>query len=828
MSKKFLFIAVVLSSTVIFSANLYQGSLENGIKYFIYSDEEMATSSFNVYVNTGSNTEGMYGGSGISHYVEHLIAGGSTPYNDEKGYNDTLQSIGASMNAYTSNDVTCYFIASSEEFKETAVRTLSEWVLHCSFDSAQVAREKGVIEKEIIMYDTPSTNIYYDFAEEMYRDSPARYPVTGYLDVFMSISRDDILDYYKRRYVPENMTVVFAGNLDIKETRALIEKYFGVERRFFMREDVAMPDYSRAPFRVKRDYDVENRKVYIGYYLGKDTKEQRAAAAVLSYMLNGSSEMILERELMSKRKLAGAIDVYANNMAGFRSDFTVYIETDSNGDITAKSADSLIGLIAKSSKFKKDFSEAKARLSADNKFRVLSSFSAVGMIYDGYRSFSDPEYFLETASFLEKVTYEDVQELVKNYFGKPNILVAQKAEEESYPERKSFKIINFADETLKNGNITRFYDTQNTDYSVIYVSFPFGRKDGAKPASSSFVSGLLNEKIARSDFIKKSLSRGSAYITDDATIVGIKTLSKNADAAIDYLSGLFKSMSFDDEIFTLQKTKMLTRAKSMKEDPAEAAGDDFERLFVQNGNYTASPSEGEIEQVTMKDVEADVKNMLSGNQKVYAWGSFNREKVRNFALSLYREKKIFTRAMPGYRLFDRDSNNTQNDQSNIYIAYYTDEKFTEKELYALSVFSYFFRGSKSMIHEALRGENDLVYYGYGYLTVKENIPAFVLNAQTSEEKTDRAVQVMEEVFERVASGDFGDNEITQRKNEQLLKIRFEFTNPEWTLASDISDSYGPFKDRKYYLNEKIGQITKDEMLSAVKKLLKFKSKLVYR
>ncbi|MGE3062653.1 MAG: M16 family metallopeptidase [bacterium] len=184
MTKKMILFISTFMTITLFSGTLCEGILDNGLRYFIYSDEEMATSSFNVYVNTGSNTEEQYGGAGISHYVEHLIAGGTTPFNDEDGYNDTLQAIGASMNAYTSNEVTCYFIASSEEFKETAIRTLSEWVLHCSFDSVQVNREKGVIEKEIIMYDTPATNIYYSYADEVFKDSPASYPVTGYLNVF--------------------------------------------------------------------------------------------------------------------------------------------------------------------------------------------------------------------------------------------------------------------------------------------------------------------------------------------------------------------------------------------------------------------------------------------------------------------------------------------------------------------------------------------------------------------------------------------------------------------------------------------------------------------
>ncbi|MDD3803960.1 MAG: insulinase family protein [bacterium] len=828
MTKKTVLLALLLTAISASSAILYEGILDNGLRYFIYSDEEMATSSFNVYVNTGSNTEAIYGGAGISHYVEHLVAGGSTKFNDEKSYNDTLQSIGASMNAYTSNEVTCYFIASSEEFKETAIRTLSEWVLHCSFDSAQVAREKGVIEKEIIMYDTPSNNIYYDYAEEIYKDSPAKYPVTGYLDVFKSITRENVLDYYNRMYVPENMTVVFAGNLDIKETKELIEKHFKSDRRFFKEEKFNEPDYTRAPSIKKINYDIENKKVYVGYYLGYDSKKQRAITDVLSYMLCGNSEMLFEKELISKSKLASSIDIYTENMSGLRSVFTIYFETDSTAESVAEKSQYFIDMINKSDKFKKLFDDAKKRLIANYKFMTLNSFNAVGMIYDGYIKFSDPKYFLKELALLDEVKFEDVQNLVKQYLHEPYVLSAEREKVESYPERKSFKIINFTDEVLSNGNTVRIYNTQNKDYSLMFVSFPYGYKDGSKKGAASFVRGIINEKIETSDFIKKTLSRHFVSVNENNSYIGLKVTSENTKAGLDYLTGLLKDLSFSNESFERQKAMLRNRAKTKDEDPADVAYEDFQRLFVENGDYTVSPSVEEIDAVMKEDIKTELQNMASGNQKIFFWGAYDREKVKEFAKNLFKEKKIFTREIGKYKEFQRDSNNTDNDQSNIFIAYFTNEEFTEKELYALSMFNSFFRGSKSFIHEALRGDNDLVYYGYGYLEENNMVPAFIMNAQTSDEKTERAIEVMEKVFDRISAGDFEDSEIDERKKEQLLRIRFEFTNPERTLISDMTESYSPFKDKKYYLNDKIGWVTKEEMLLAVKKLTKFKSKLIYR
>ncbi|MGE3062654.1 MAG: M16 family metallopeptidase [bacterium] len=642
------------------------------------------------------------------------------------------------------------------------------------------------------------------------------------------ITRENILDYYNRRYVPENMTVVFAGNLDINETKALIEKHFNTERRFFQEVQLTEPDYSRGSFATKRDYDIENKKIYLAYYLDYDSPKQRAVTDILSYMLNGNSEMILDRELWDKSKIANSIDIYIENMSKLRSVFTVYMETDSSGERTALKTDSILKMIGNSEKFKKDFNKAKSALIADEKFKTINSFNAVGMIYEGYIKFSDPKYFLKTSDLLERVEYKDVQTLAKEFFEKPMSLVAEKFSDETYPERKNFKIINFQDETLANGNIVRFYETSNIDYSLIFVSFPFGYKDGVRLGSTAFIQGMLNDKMEKSDFIKKTHSRHYVMVNENNTIIGLKVLSENSRNAIEYISKLLKDVSFNDDMFEKHKATLKNTAKNRKEDPADVASDDFQRLFVQNGEYTIFPSEKDIESVTLEDMKRDIQNMLSGNQKVYIWGNVDKEYARTFAKNLYRENQLFTRKTDGYREFSRDSNNTENNQSNIYIAYFTDEKFTEKELYALTMFASFFRGSKSFIHEALRGENDLVYYGYGYLAEKDMVPAFIMNAQTSEEKTEEAIKVMEEVFNKISSGDFKDDEITKRKNEQLLKVRFEFNNPEWTLMGDISGSYSPFKDKKYYLNEKIGWVTKDDMLSAVKKLTKFKSTLIYK
>ncbi len=151
--------------------------LTNGLTVFIRRITTSNVVSLRVHVNTGSIYEGVYTAAGVSHYLEHVVSGGSTSRRTEDQINDIVKSVGGASNAYTSYDGTVYYIDTTGEHASTALDVLLDTVFNCRFDENEVAREKGVITREILMGENDPTRAFWKFfMETAYRKSPDPVP----------------------------------------------------------------------------------------------------------------------------------------------------------------------------------------------------------------------------------------------------------------------------------------------------------------------------------------------------------------------------------------------------------------------------------------------------------------------------------------------------------------------------------------------------------------------------------------------------------------------------------------------------------------------------
>jgi zinc protease len=178
--------------------------------------------SAQVWVKTGSIYEQEHVGAGLSHLLEHLASAGTTDTRPEQESNRLLGLMGAETNAGTSLDSVSYYINTTALHAAQAIELLSDWMQHSRIDAAELAREKDVILREFEMGEGDPGRILWKLTQEVrYRAHPARHPTIGYVDEFKKIERDEVVDFYRRMYVPNNMVVVVVGDIDRK---AVIEQ----------------------------------------------------------------------------------------------------------------------------------------------------------------------------------------------------------------------------------------------------------------------------------------------------------------------------------------------------------------------------------------------------------------------------------------------------------------------------------------------------------------------------------------------------------------------------------------------------------------------------
>lgn len=212
---------------------------------------------------------------GIAHFLEHKL------FESEDGdafsrYAET----GASANAYTSFDRTCYLFSCSNRFYDN-FDILLDFVQHPYFTEQTVNKEQGIIGQEIRMYDdSPSWRVLFNMLEAMYYEHPVRIDIAGTTDSIAKITYNLLYDCYNTFYNPANMFIAVAGNVNADEIAAIVEK------RIIEREPVKVIRGSvNEPDRVKENYteqclDVASPLFCLGFKEALTAPEKTAAERI--------------------------------------------------------------------------------------------------------------------------------------------------------------------------------------------------------------------------------------------------------------------------------------------------------------------------------------------------------------------------------------------------------------------------------------------------------------------------------------------------------------------------------------------------------------------
>jgi zinc protease len=191
--------------------------LDNGLAIIVREDPSAPVVSAQAWAKTGSIHEGDWLGAGLSHILEHMLFKGT----ESRGVGrieQEVQEAGGYMNAYTSFDRTVFHIDVPNTGARVAVDILCDIMQHATLPEAEMEKELDVIRREIDMgQDDPGCRASRRLFETAYTTSPYRHTVIGYPDIFNELSRDDIVGYYRARYIPGNIFYVIVGDVDTDE-----------------------------------------------------------------------------------------------------------------------------------------------------------------------------------------------------------------------------------------------------------------------------------------------------------------------------------------------------------------------------------------------------------------------------------------------------------------------------------------------------------------------------------------------------------------------------------------------------------------------------------
>lgn len=174
-------------------------------------------------INAGSRDDDSL--PGIAHCLEHMVFKGTEKRRTIHVLNH-LEVVGAEMNAFTTKEITAVYATVQGTHFSRAADILSDVVFHSTIPEVELTKEKQVIAEEIRMYlDTPEENIYDEFQEMVFEGHPLAHNILGTENTLAQTGRNDILDFVKTWYRPDNMVFSVVGNISLQRAIAALEKY---------------------------------------------------------------------------------------------------------------------------------------------------------------------------------------------------------------------------------------------------------------------------------------------------------------------------------------------------------------------------------------------------------------------------------------------------------------------------------------------------------------------------------------------------------------------------------------------------------------------------
>lgn len=392
--------------------------LANGLTVLTESLPHLHSVSVGLFVGNGSRHEKPHE-RGISHFIEHMLFKG-TKRHSARELAEIVEASGSSMNAYTAKDYTCYYVKALDEHLDLAVSVLAEMITESTFAPDLIAREKQVILEEIKMYlDSPEELVHDLFARSILGEHPLGQNIIGLEETVESFDQETVLNFYKRRYVPENMVFVAVGNVEHERTRKLLNEYLGHLGGSLSKENDIWPVAKSGEIFEKKD--IEQAHLVLGTDSLARNDKRRFALHLLDTIIGGSMSSRLFQSLREERGL-----VYATYSFHSYYDEIGYLGIYAGfSPVNYELVSSLIIeelLAMKDTLTEEELKRAKEQTKGALVFSLESPSARMTRLARNelyYKTQISEEYVLEE---INKTTLADIQTLADYHFNKDRVL----------------------------------------------------------------------------------------------------------------------------------------------------------------------------------------------------------------------------------------------------------------------------------------------------------------------------------------------------------------------------------------------------------------------
>jgi predicted Zn-dependent peptidase len=287
--------------------------LDNGLRVIYHEDRSTPLVCMNILYDVGARDENA-SQTGFAHLFEHLMFGGSV---NIPNYDEPLQRVGGENNAFTSNDITNYYLTVPTANLETAFWLESDRMLSLAFSEKSLEVQRNVVIEEFKQryLNQPYGDIWLLIRPMVYKSHPYLWDTIGKeISHIAEAKMEDVKAFFRKFYSPNNAIMVLAGNVDLDEVKRLSEKWFGPIPKGPDNKRNLPVEPEQKEFRsltVKRD--VPFNSIYKTYHMCSRKDKEFYAVDLLSDILSDGNSSRLYNELVKNKKIFSELNAYADD-----------------------------------------------------------------------------------------------------------------------------------------------------------------------------------------------------------------------------------------------------------------------------------------------------------------------------------------------------------------------------------------------------------------------------------------------------------------------------------------------------------------------------------
>lgn len=557
----------------------------NGLTLIVEENHGAPVASVQAWCKTGSIHEGKLLGAGLSHILEHMLFKGTTS-RAPGVIASQVQDQGGYINAYTSYDRTVYWIDVPAAGAPRALDILADAMMNATLPEAEYAKEQEVIRREFAMgYDNPDRTASLLLFRTAFHASPFKEPVIGHLDIYNTLTRQDVLDYYKRRYVPNNLCFVVVGDVDAGKLRDQIAAYFENYPRRPLETVPIAEEPPQLGKQVARDtFPTDLSRMNIAWRAPGATSPDAPAVEVLSAVLGAGTSSLLNTEIREKRGLVHQIGAGLYTLTP--SEGLIYVGAvadPAKRDQAEKEILELVAKVAREGVTPAELEKAKKGLLSDHYHGLATMRGRASDYGNGWLVTGNPEYGKRYLEAIAGVTPEDVRRVAALYLKPEGLTVTSldpaatltgEGNRLGKPERSEIR-----KEVLSNGLTVLVHRDDRLPLVSIVAAFRGGlltetpAKNGISQLLASTVIKGTKTRTAREiaeivEHVGGSISAGAG---NNSFSVSVEVMRSDFALGMEVLSDILANATFPDSEVALEKDSQRAAIKAEEDQITTAA-----------------------------------------------------------------------------------------------------------------------------------------------------------------------------------------------------------------------------------------------------------------